>query len=171
MSEEWIVVNGFPDYSISNYGRLKSRRCATEKVLGGATHAGGYTLYQLKSPDGAKCARLAHRLVALHFLPPPEDGQTDVCHNDGNPNHNHFKNLRWDTHQANQMDMREHGTMQDGEKCVTGRLTSDQIAIIRDQVASGPRGTARRLAAEYKISVAHMSRIVNGTRWVSTLGK
>lgn len=169
MIEQWKVVDGFASYSISNFGRVVSRRLKHEKVLTGTVHPGGYILHQLVDDTGIKRVRLAHRLVAFAFIGPPPPGCTDVCHNNGVPNDNHVGNLRWDTHFGNQMDMRRHGTMQDGEKSITHKLTTDEILKIRDTVKSGPRGTARRLAHHYGISVAHMSRIVNGHRWAALL--
>jgi len=75
------------------------------------------------------------------------------------------ENLRWATHRDNQMDMRAHGTMQDGEKSITAKLTEEIVAEIRRLVATGPRGTQRRLSERYGISHAQMSRIVSGKRW------
>ena len=67
------------------------------------------------------------------------------------------------------MDMRRHGTMQDGERCVTSKLTVEQVAEIRERVRVSPRGTQRKLAPEYEISFGQMSRIVNDKRWKHTL--
>ncbi len=63
------------------------------------------------------------------------------------------------------MDMRKHGTMQDGERSITAKLTESEVIDIIKQVKSGPRGTQRKLAARYGISIGQMSRIVNGKRW------
>jgi hypothetical protein len=167
-AEVWKLISGFYDYEISNYGRVKSFRTRSVKILIGTLHAGGYHMYILKDAQGKSHVRSAHRLVGLHFLPPPLENQTDVCHNDGDPSYNFYKNLRWDTHQRNQMDMRSHGTMQDGEKSCTSKLTQVDVDFIREQVKIGKRGTARRLALQYGISVANISRIINGTRWTAT---
>lgn len=109
--------------------------------------------------------RTVHRLVALTYLPPPLPGQTDVCHNDGNKLNPSADNLRWDTHRANQMDMRKHGTMQDGEKCITVKIRLEDVAEIRAFAASYGRGSGVLLARKYGLSTAQISRIVNATRW------
>lgn len=109
---------------------------------------------------------MAHRLVAAAFLgEPPSPLHTDVAHNDGDPSNNHLDNLRWSTHRDNQMDMRRHGTMQDGEKCITAKITAEMAADIRER--GKRRGQGVRLAREYGLSVAQISRIKNGRRWQS----
>lgn len=111
---------------------------------------------------------MAHRLVAIAFLGWPADpALTDVAHNDGNPANNHVSNLRWATHRDNQLDMREHGTMQDGERCITAKVSAQQAAEIarRAQI----RGEGVKLAAEFGLSKAQISRIKNGRRWSHAL--
>lgn len=51
-----------------------------------------------------------------------------------------------------------------GRHPVTGKLTDEQADRIRDQVATGPRGTARRLSVEHGVSEATISLIVHGLR-------
>lgn len=162
----WAIIDGFTDYEISSLGRVRSRRTSKCQLLTGTVTNRGYVAFILRATKtGKPCRRLAHRLVAQAFLPPPEPEQTDVCHNDGNPSNNSVSNLRWDTHQANQMDMREHGTMQDGERCVTSVLTEAQVLEIRETVARDGRGASRRMCRMFGVSPAQVSRIVAGTRW------
>lgn len=150
-------------------GRVVSNRKKRSVVLTGTVTSKGYIAYILRTESGAIRRVLGHRLVGLHFLPSPTPEQSDVCHNDGDPANNHYLNLRWDTHRLNQMDMRRHGTMQDGEKSVTHKLTADQVAAIRKRLSCGVRGTSRRISEEYNVSPTEISRIKNGTRWVSLL--
>lgn len=49
-----------------------------------------------------------HRLVALTFLPPPEEGDDLVRHLDGEPLNNAVENLAWGDVYDNQADRREH---------------------------------------------------------------
>lgn len=57
--------------------------------------------------------------MGIAFLPPPLPGQADVCHNDGDSQNNTIGNLRWDTHQANMLDRRAHGTNRNGNSAKT----------------------------------------------------
>lgn len=111
--------------------------------------------------------RTGHRLVAEAFLPPPLPGQTDVAHNDGDPSHNDVSNLRWATHRENQMDMRRHGTMQDGAKSITAKISAEDAAFIREAVANGPRGTQRRMMEKFGLSAPQVCRIAKGERWAA----
>lgn len=110
--------------------------------------------------------RLGHRLIALTFLgSQPSPLHTDVAHNDGNKLNNQVTNLRWALHRDNQMDMRKHGTMQDGIKSVTCKITPEIALEIRSRVASGKRGIQIRISKEKGLSKAQVCRIANGTRW------
>lgn len=174
----WTPIPGFDGYEITRDGRVRSWR-RRERTWRGyhpprrdepveMTHqisAYGYPMLVLRLPNGTPTSRTIHRLLALAFLPPPMPGQTDVCHNDGNPMNYSLDNLRWDTHQANQMDMRKHGTMQDGEKCITAKIKLEDVAEIRAFAASYGRGSGVLLAKKYGLSKAQISRIVNATRW------
>jgi hypothetical protein len=174
----WRVVEEFPHYEICEDGRLRSyrrksrgwrnpqsnRREEPVEVSGTVTER-GYIAFILRRDGSSKpFRRMAHRLVAMAFLPNP-DGLSDVAHNDGDPSNNSKSNLRWDSHRANQMDMRAHGTMQDGERCVTAKITEAQAIDIRLRLRLEGRGSGRRLAAEFGLSPAQISRIVNGARW------
>jgi len=176
----WRTVDEFPLYEVCEDGRVRSYRRKSRTwrnprsgireepvILKGTTTPHGYTAFILRGDNGKPTRRTAHRLVALAFLENPK-GLTDVAHNDGNPGNNHVSNLRWSTHRDNQLDMRAHGTMQDGEKCITAKLTGKQVEEIRATRAAAGRGSQVRLAKKYGISVAQISRIVNGTRWAST---
>lgn len=165
--ELWKQITEFPQYEISSLGRLRSNRTKTTKIVTGTITPLGYVAFILRRPNVSKPYRImGHRLVALHFIPNPNE-YTDVCHNDGNPSNNTVENLRWDTHFNNQMDMRKHGTMQDGEKCITAKLTMADVLAIKNAIANGPRGTSRRICEAYNISPAQISRIKNGHRWKS----
>ena len=165
-SEIWSPIGGFSDYDIAPDGRVRSRRGGKCKILTGSITSLGYVAFILRCEiTGKPCRRMAHRLVAMAYLPEPKNDQTDVCHNDGDPSNNHRDNLRWGTHQANQMDMRCHGTMQDGEKCVTAVITAAQALDIRQTSAREGRGSGRRLCKKYNLSPAQVSRIKNGKRW------
>lgn len=174
----WKTIDGFPDYEISingevrSYrpkGKIRAERRTSPYIMTGFRGERGYHSVMLRKPSVAKPhRRMVHRLVALAFLPNPNN-LSDVAHNDGNPSNNNVSNLRWSTHYDNQMDMRQHGTMQDGEKSCTCKLSTEQVAEIREFAKSNGRGSGVILADRYGISKAQVSRIINGTRWRSTI--
>ena len=90
--EKW-VPSVHPDYRVSNYGRVMHWR--KRLVLKQHTNKGGY-----------KCVSLAgqnyrvHRLVAMAFIPNPEN-KPNINHIDGNKKNNNVDNLEWCTQQEN----------------------------------------------------------------------
>lgn len=174
---EWRTVEEFPEYEVSRDGQVRSWRLPID---GRKPHRPvpclmvpfvsdmGYRAVMLLRPGTTKkYRRTIHRLVALAFLPNPE-GLSDVAHQDGKPGNDWVENLRWASHASNQMDMRQHGTMQDGEKCLTAKLSAEQVEQIKAAKEIFGRGIQRVLAARSGMSTAQISRIVNGRSWAST---
>lgn len=175
MKREWRVIAGFPDYEVSNCGEVRSFRSRCDgvenpqlkagKIMAGFVSEKGYHSVMLRREGDPKPVRQSvHRLVAKAFIPNPNN-LSDVAHRDGKPSNNRKGNLRWSTHRDNQMDMRKHGTMQDGEKSCTAKITAETVEIIRAAVEVFGRGGQIRLARFFGLSVAQISRIKSGKRW------
>ncbi|MBR3246857.1 MAG: HNH endonuclease [Clostridiales bacterium] len=60
----------------------------------------GYMLVTLNKPYGEKKDYRVHRLVAMAFIPNPENKQ-EINHLDGNTKNNLVENLEWCTHTEN----------------------------------------------------------------------
>lgn len=89
-NEQWKPVIGLEnEYMISNYGRVLSLN--NNILLKGSNNKNGYIKYKLKGKWV-----YAHRLVAIHFLPNP-DNLPIVNHKNENKTNNYFKNLEWCT--------------------------------------------------------------------------
>lgn len=86
-------------YSVSNYGRVRSSRSG--KIL--KTHSDskhkGYSYVNL-CYNGVKKTKQVHRLVAMLFLPNPNNLPC-VNHKDENPSNNCADNLEWCTYGYN----------------------------------------------------------------------
>lgn len=101
MEEKWKDILGYEGlYQISNLGRVKSlertdslNRIVEEKILKPRKDKGGYLMVNL-SKDGKLKTFKVHRLVALHFLPNPNN-YTEVNHIDENKENNAVSNLEW----------------------------------------------------------------------------
>lgn len=87
MVETWKEIEGMPNYEISTFGRVKSKKRKMEKILN-SKH-----MQVMLYDEGYKMYRI-HRLVALAFIPNP-DNLPDVRHIDGNPSNNMVDNLEW----------------------------------------------------------------------------
>lgn len=91
--EIWKDVNGFSNYEVSSYGRVRNKFTNTIKKARVSNH--GYYITDLFE-KGKGSTKLIHRLVALHFINNPENKET-VNHIDGNKLNNDLSNLEWNT--------------------------------------------------------------------------
>ena len=99
-NEEWTHINGYDNlYIISNMGRVKSFKRGDWKTLKPRKDTGGY-LQVCLSKNGKLTTYRIHRLVALHFIPNPEN-KPEVNHIDENKENNAIWNLEWMTHKEN----------------------------------------------------------------------
>ena len=95
--EHWLNIDGYDNYQVSNFGRI--RNCTTDRILqlGDDTH--GYLKVHL-SKNGKVKTHKVHILVANEFIERP-DGKSCVDHIDRNRINNHVNNLRWVTRSEN----------------------------------------------------------------------
>lgn len=163
---EYKPIDGFPRYRISSDGRVQSRwRPGTDQWsqqwndLRPSRDHKGYLGLTLCNEDGHKKVRV-HRLVAVAFLPNPENLPC-VRHIDGDPSNNHVENLAWSTYAENESDKRKHGTW--NTRVTNARLTSEQ----RDQVVELKRlGQSNdAIAKHFGVSRPTISRLLNGKTW------
>lgn len=96
---EWIPIKGFEEkYLISNTGEVYSFYLRDNLKV--QKNKYGYAYCQLSISKNNLKYSLIHRLVALHFLPNPED-KPQVNHIDGNKGNNTLENLEWATAKEN----------------------------------------------------------------------
>jgi hypothetical protein len=112
INEEWRKIPNYPNYEVSNFGRVRSltreinqfghkqtyKRIMRGKILKPRKQNGGYLLINL-SKDGTRYAVTVHRLVAKCFLTDHEGN--DVNHKDGNKTNNCLSNLEYVTRSEN----------------------------------------------------------------------
>jgi hypothetical protein len=114
-AEEWRPVIGFPDYMVSNLGRVCSTaRKRVPRVLACPPGTRGYRKVTLRL-DGRNFTRHVHALVAEAFHGPRPDGM-QVRHLDGDQLNNQASNLAWGSAVDNAADMRRHGTNANANK-------------------------------------------------------
>ena len=117
--EIWKDILEYPDYQISNMGRLRSTRrynyllkryVYRNKILSPSTNNAGYSQYAIK-----RKLCLIHRLVANAFIPNP-DNLPEVDHIDNCKKNNRADNLQWITHHDNMIKMGKQTRLQRKEK-------------------------------------------------------
>ena len=89
--EIWLPIKNFPDFKISNRGRLYNKK--TNRYLSGRPNTNGYWQVRLRNKDGYKDI-LIHRLVGEYFVHNLVMG-TQINHKDQNKNNNRWSNLEW----------------------------------------------------------------------------
>jgi hypothetical protein len=170
-------IKDFPGYYVSDEGDVfsawKSRGSLPAENSGKpwrkmrpSIQKYGHKLVTL-SIDGKLHYRWIHRLVLENFIGPCPDGM-EGCHNDGNPQNNHWKNLRWDTHKNNLADTKKHGTQKkfSGEKNGMAKLKESDIKEIR-RLASTREMFQKDIAKKYGIHEETVGSIHRRKRWGS----
>lgn len=108
-TETWLPAPGWPDYLVSNMGRvmsMKNRRRPIIKATFRSERDGREVVFL---HDGKQHSVLVHRLVGEAFLGPrPEHLETR--HLDGDACNSRLSNLVYGTHLENEADKQRHGT-------------------------------------------------------------
>ena len=95
--EDWRKINEFPNYSVSNHGRVRNDKFG--RMLTPTKHCTkkqpNYINMRVGLSHNTYCVvRNVSRLVAQAFIPPVE-GRLTVDHIDIDTTNNHASNLRW----------------------------------------------------------------------------
>lgn len=99
IKEEWRTIEEYPDYMVSNMGNIKSLKYGKERVLKQEKIKNGYCRVKLHK-EGKQKMYLVHRLVALHFIPNPQN-LPEVNHKSEVKTENNVENLEWCSHTYN----------------------------------------------------------------------
>jgi len=104
--EEWKEIQEFPEYEISNLGRVRSLKQgkgarAIDGILKGGKDGCGYSCVALRH-NGTQSHQKIHRLVAKAFIPNPEE-KKEIDHINRIRDDNRVENLRWATRKENNL--------------------------------------------------------------------
>jgi hypothetical protein len=121
-AERWLPIPFWPDYDVSNIGRVRSwrghgfnKRRASVPLIRKPCKAGkGYLVV---SPGRKFKPEYVHRLVMFIFVGPCPEGH-ECRHLDGDRTNNRLTNLEWGTPEQNGEDKVLHGTMKPYRKDV-----------------------------------------------------
>lgn len=141
--EQWRTAPGYPDYRVSNMGRvlsvkrtihfIKQGKPAT-MTRGGKMMSPNFTnkkrgdkhLKVLLTVNRKSRGVYVHRLVMAAFVGPCPD-EMEICHNNGDPTDNRLENLRYDTRSENMIDIVRSGEHHHAKKthCPQGHAYID----------------------------------------------
>jgi hypothetical protein len=165
VSETWKGIPGWPEYEVSDAGRVRRVGMAVGARAGRVLKPWitlGYPYVSLWRGN-KKTTTPVHRLVALAFLPAPEVGQYQVAHGNGVRHDNRPENLRWATPVDNASDRDAQGTGAKGERNPGAKITEGDVRRIRTSRAAGVM--VKDIAARYGLSPGYIWSIVHRKRW------
>ncbi len=88
--EKWIPITDYPDYEVSNLGRVKSYKYKIPRIMKPRSLRDGYLSVVLRNEKGCS-QKLVHRLVVQEHIGINTDLEID--HVDRNRTNNHIDNL------------------------------------------------------------------------------
>ncbi len=130
IGEKWKPIHDFDGYEVSNYGRVRSFKNRSVKMLSQKICKTGYPAVGLSRPGKKLSWPNVHRLVAFAFVEGFFPG-ADVCHENNDRSDCRACNLRWDSRSANIMDKHRHGTMPMGENHQRATLSDLDVEDIQ----------------------------------------
>ena len=144
-------------YQVSSFGRIKSFKRKTPKILRPNIKGCGYLTVELSINCKIKTSSVA-RLVAKAFIPNPNN-KREVNHIDGNKFNCHVSNLEWVTPSENTKHAFDNGLAKVLRGVDNGRtsLTAAQVKEIRRLKGCG----LHSLAKKFGIGRTTVFRIVN----------
>lgn len=128
--------------------------------------SGGYYRITLQLGNGEYAHPAIHRLVALAFIPNPEN-KPDVNHKDGNKSHNYVENLEWVTKSENIRHAFKTGLMNhQGSKNARAKLDEKIVHLIWDDIHDDKNSKKMiEIANKYKIPKSTLTSIYHGRSW------
>lgn len=175
--EIWKDISGYEGlYQISNFGRVKSlaKHCGfgkgytTKEIILKPHLRLGYISYTLYKNDIPKAIG-AHRLVAIAFIPNPEN-KPQVNHINGIKTDNSIKNLEWVTNSENvkhafNTGLKHSSDKQKAKASINGirsrKLTVEQVHNIK-QYHTLTNLSSFKLSKIFNIPRTTIERIITG---------
>lgn len=173
--EIWKYINGYEGlYKVSNMGNVKS--CETKLITDGKEYLKKefmlkparktvkyiyYGLYNIENNTYKLYS--AHRLVAIHFIPNPEN-KSQVNHKFGNKFDNRASVLEWNTQKENINHAVALGLVKCGEDNKFSKLTNREAKEIRKKYIRNVY-TLKMLSKEYRVSIKTIQNVLQNKHY------
>lgn len=166
-AEKWRGIDGYPDYEVSDEGRIRrvtSRTFAKAgRILSTRGLRSGYPSLDL-CRNGDRRTFSVHRLVAAAFLGPCPAGY-EVNHRNGDKTDNRVHNLEYATSSGNQRHAYQSGLQEaSGEKNGFAKLTEAQVREIRILLEPRTRSYSA-IGRDFGVSEGTIRAIASGRTW------
>lgn len=177
MEEVWKTVPGYENiFEVSNFGQVRSlnrivktcynsHRVVATKLRKQSINKNGYK----RINAGNKRIVLVHRMVALAFIPNPEN-KPFINHIDANPSNNVVTNLEWCTHKENMHHAIKLGRLKfesfgkKGDLCGASKLTEKEVKDIKARLLNGE--TVKKISKTVdKVGESAIQEIKAGRSW------
>lgn len=126
-------ITDVPGFGITNLSRVVNLEFNT--IVKPKIDRAGYLRVTMQK-DGKKFERRVHRLVAMYFIPNPNN-LPQVNHIDGNKSNADITNLEWVTPKENSEHASRTGLLRVGENHSSARITEEQARAILADFKSG----------------------------------
>lgn len=165
MEEVWVNIKDFPDYQISNFGRVKSFKINKNGIiLDQFSDKNGYLIICLYENNNKKIKKI-HRLVLESFIPILNLDSFECNHKDGNKKNNLLSNLEWCNRSENMNHAFQTGLQSlIGEKNTQSKLKNNEIIEIKKFLLSSKLKN-NEIAKKFKVSPSTISDIKMGRTW------
>ena len=166
--EEWRVIKDFPDYAVSNLGKVKRARDNGNNRFAGdiiksRRNKKGYVYLTLCHGEIKKSLKV-HRLVLEAFIGSCPVG-CECSHKDNNQTNNCLSNLEWATHSKNILNSFQAGSKKSLKSSEHGRskLKEQDVVEIRKMISCGiPQ---KDIATQFNVHINTIGRIKNKNNW------
>ncbi len=168
MEEVWVNIKDFPDYQISNFGRIESIRKLKsgkiiKKILKSLKINEYYYVALYKNKN--RFYKSIHRLVLESFRPIDNSDNYQCNHIDGNKINNILNNLEWCTQSENMKHAYKIGLESQKGICNSScKKTEDEIIFIIKLLNENIL-TQKEIGCKFGLSQSHISNIKNSKRW------
>lgn len=168
---EWRVIVNFPEYQVSNTGRVrrgtihyaKQKKYSVGYEVQLRQNKAGHVTCVLRDANKRQRTLLVYRLVCVAFHGPPPETHPYVLHRNGIRDDNRPANLTWATPEEHKLDMRHRGVALEGERHGRAKLTVEDVRAIRLRIQNGENRTA--IARSYGVSFTLIYKIAARELW------